>query len=110
MPLDLEMLQIFLGARLQPMDETLSRMEHLTIFDQFVYWQVWWEPESEFLRIAAENPPPGSVPVVEVEGYYSELSVFRWRAETKCSSFVRMALSIRATVSSLRDAQMVDSP
>jgi len=68
MPLNIETLETFVGTRLQFMDESLSRVQHLTFFDGFVHWDVMWDHEREWLRIAAVREPSHcAFSIVEVE-------------------------------------------
>lgn len=76
MALNVETLQGFFGARLQFMDRSLSQMQWLACFDGFVYWHVYWDPERQFLKIAADREPQLTpFPAAEIEGFYCDISV-----------------------------------
>ena len=74
--LHIETLEAFFGTRLQFCDRSLSQGQWLTYCDGFVHWHVLWDHERQLLKIAADREPRlTALPTVEVEGFYSNISV-----------------------------------
>jgi len=76
MSLQIETLEAFFGSRLQFPDQSISQVKSLACFDGFFHWCVLWDEEREFLKTTVDREPGLSpLPTVEVDGFYSSLSV-----------------------------------